>query len=187
MIKVTEHENTSDSKSVNDVSPLSGHILYIQMEMCRITLRDAIIKINSELNQSIGDPITAIGVFIATQFFEEIVSGVKYLHSSSPSIIHRDLKPENIFVTDGRGGNLIKIGDFGSAVIHEHDDCGSSTVSKTKHEMEHTGERGTYAYMAPEVRKSLKYDEKCDIYSLGCIFMDLLCVARDKFLNASQK
>jgi hypothetical protein len=58
-------ETTSESNSVIDISPLSGHILFIQMELCRMTLKDAIIKINNELNQRMGEPITIIGAFNA--------------------------------------------------------------------------------------------------------------------------
>jgi serine/threonine protein kinase len=172
---------TSDSESEINESPLSGHILYIQMELCRMTLRDAITKINDELNQCIAKPITPIGAFIASQFINEIVNGVNYLHSSSPLIIHRDLKPENIFITDGRGGNFIKIGDFSIAAFHGNKS--DSFIGSISQNIDHTQKQGTYEYMAPEVLKSCSYDEKCDIYSLGCIAMELLCL--DKHVDSA--
>jgi serine/threonine protein kinase len=181
MIQEKGRESTSESESVTDESPFSGLILYIQMELCRMTLRDAITKINDELNQSIGKPITPIGAYIASLFIEEIINGIHYLHSQSPPIIHRDLKPENIFITDGRGGNFIKIGDFGIATSHENvndSNLGSNTG--------HTAGKGTYGYMAPEILKSESYDFKCDIYSLGCIVMDLLCLDKDVTLPCNK-
>jgi serine/threonine protein kinase len=179
-----EYEKKEDSKSVENESPLSGYVLYIQMELCRMTLKEAIIKIDGELNQSRNKQITTIGAFIATQLFHEIVNGVQFLHSSSPSLImHRDLKPENIYVTDGKGGNFIKIGDFGIATFHNQLNDTSvplNVVHKTEHSQEHAQEhtlkQGTANYMAPEVFKSLNYDQMCDIYSLGCIGIDLLCI-----------
>ncbi len=139
----TRCESTSESKSVMEghEMPLSGLTLYIQMELCRMTLKKAIKQINEELNQRIGNPITVIGAFIATQLTEEIANGVHYLHSSSPPIIHCDLKPENIFVTDGSGGNFIKIGDLGSAIFLIDDD-----ESYSKH---FSGRIGTYGYTPP--------------------------------------
>jgi serine/threonine protein kinase len=149
-----------------------------------MTLKDAIAKMNCELNQKIDEPITVIGTFIATQFFDEMINGIQYLHSSSPPIIHRDLKPSNIFVTDGRGGNFIKIGDFGLSVIHndenDHTDIPSYGLNQNNHS-ERTQGCGTDGYMAPEVRNSSSYNELCDIFSLGCILLELLCLRKDPF------
>jgi serine/threonine protein kinase len=179
-----KNDGKSESSETN-VSPLIGHILYIQMELCGIhiggreirTLKDAISIINDELNHKFGVPITNIGAFIASHFTEEIVSGLHYLHSSSPPIIHRDLKPENIFITDGRGGIYIKIGDLGLATFHGKSD---HPVASQFVALEHTCGRGTHGYMAPEVRHSSLYTEKCDGYSLGCIMMDLFCIDKQK-------
>jgi serine/threonine protein kinase len=173
-------KSISQSKSVMEdhETPLSGHILFIQMEFCPMTLRDAIVKINFELNQSIGKPITIIGAFIASQFLEEILNGIKHLHTLKPPIIHRDLKPENIFITDGRDGNFIKIGDFGLAVAHGDGDNPreSKEITDTKQYIEHTQRCGTLGYMSPDVRNSKTYDINCDVYSLGSIAMDLYCI-----------
>jgi serine/threonine-protein kinase TNNI3K len=149
-----------------------------------MNLKEAITKISYEFNQRIGEPITIIGVFIAMQLIEEIVNGVHYLHSLSPPIIHRDLKPSNVFITDGRGGNYIKIGDFGSATSRDyatmltHDE--SQLNPELKRVYEYTRGPGTKGYIAPEVRYSTEYDENCDAYSLGCIMMDLFCIDKQE-------
>jgi serine/threonine protein kinase len=182
----TGHTNrTTQSKSVIEghEAPSSGLTLFIQMEFCPMTLRDAITKINSELNQCIGKPITMIGAFIASQFLVEILAGIKYLHTLTPPIIHRDLKPENIFITDGRDGNFIKIGDFGLAVAHKDEDNSTEPkeITDTKQYIEHTQGRGTLGYMSPDVRNSKIYDLKCDVYSLGSIAMDLYCIDKHEY------
>jgi serine/threonine protein kinase len=147
-----------------------------------MTLKDAITKINDELGQRIGEPITIIGAFISTQLTSEIVDGVHYLHSLKPPIVHRDLKPSNIFIIDGRGGKFIKIGDMGSAIFHKNRDSDGDdddTLNlRTSTRRGYTRLRGTVGYMAPEVGNSTEYDEKCDAYSLGCIMMDLFCIRK---------
>ena len=69
------------------------------------------------------------------------------------NIIHRDIKPENIFVSEN--GDF-KLGDFGIA----------KTVEKT---MGGLSQKGTFAYMAPEVYKNKAYGPGVDIYSLGIV------------------
>jgi hypothetical protein len=42
-------------------------ILYIQMELCRMTLREALDQVNKELNQNYDNGITIIGAYIASE------------------------------------------------------------------------------------------------------------------------
>eukprot|EP00210_Caulerpa_lentillifera_P001000 g963.t1 len=88
----------------------------------------------------------------------DIAEGLSYLH---PSIIHRDLKPQNVLLDkDCRA----KIADFG---ISKFKDPHRSYLSVTQ-----TG--GTPNYMAPELFNGTRVDEKCDIYSLGCILYETM-------------
>jgi len=82
------------------------------------------------------------------------------------NIIHRDIKPENIFMSDS---GHFKLGDFGIA----------RTIEKTVSDL---SVKGTYAYMAPEVRKGEKYGSNVDIYSLGIVMYRLLNGNRIPFL-----
>ncbi len=81
------------------------------------------------------------------------------------AIIHRDLKPDNIFmVKDQEIGERAKILDFGIAKLSE-----SKTNTMTGALM------GTPLYMAPEqARSAATIDHRADLYSLGCIFYELL-------------
>jgi len=86
------------------------------------------------------------------------------------SIIHRDLKPDNLFLVqdlDVPNGERIKLLDFGIAKLN---DIGSAhAATKTGAVM------GTPTYMSPEqCRGSGDVDARADIYSLGCIFYQLL-------------
>jgi len=92
-------------------------------------------------------------------FVYQMFRGLKYIHSAG--VIHRDLKPENILVN---GSNCkLKITDFGLArgVFKE-------MVNLTEYVV-------TRWYRAPEVMCSARmYDEKVDVWSVGCIFAELL-------------
>lgn len=94
------------------------------------------------------------------QFFVyQMLRGLKYIHSAG--VIHRDLKPENILI-NGSDCNL-KITDFGLArgVYKEKKDLTEYVVTRW--------------YRAPEVMCSARqYDEKVDLWSVGCIFAELL-------------
>lgn len=90
----------------------------------------------------------------------DIAIGLNYLHNRDPEIIlHRDLKPANILIN--KHGEA-KISDFGI----------SKLINTEKSDLfnGHTGETGTYIWMAPEVLKHEEYNYKSDIYCLGLIF-----------------
>jgi len=93
-------------------------------------------------------------------FIYQLLRGLKYIHSAG--VIHRDLKPENILI-NGTNCNL-KITDFGLA----RGICKEETLNLTEYVI-------TRWYRAPEVMCSAKqYNEKVDVWSVGCIFAELL-------------
>ena len=49
----------------------------------------------------------------------QILRGLHFLHTRTPSIIHRDLKCDNIFINGTTG--LVKIGDLGLATLKRSD------------------------------------------------------------------
>ena len=123
--------------------------IYILMKYCDgDNLRNFIDK-NMKRN-------TLIKEDILKDIIKQLCIGIKEIHNKE--IIHRDLKPENIFIDDKMH---IKIGDFGISKQKQFDSYKSHTISKNK--------AGTDYYIAPEIIKEGIYNNKCDIWSLGCI------------------
>jgi c-Jun N-terminal kinase len=86
----------------------------------------------------------------------QLLCGVMHLHAVN--IIHRDLKPSNIVVKEDCS---LKILDFGLARAAD------SAFNMTPYVV-------TRYYRAPEVIVGMKYKANVDVWSIGCIFAELV-------------
>ncbi|KAF2203151.1 kinase-like protein [Delitschia confertaspora ATCC 74209] len=86
-----------------------------------------------------------------------LANAIEYLHSQD--IRHKDLKPANILLSR----NQVWLTDFGSAT-----DFSMLSQSATEN-----GERGTPKYFAPEVAQYRPSGRAADIFSLGCIYLEI--------------
>lgn len=133
-----------------------------------------------------------------------ILLGLKYIHSAG--VLHRDLKPANVLINEDCS---VKICDFGLARSVEglndkkddskppiEDDLGvgdlpmatkkskpakkSGRVTEKKVQKELTSHVVTRWYRAPELILIEKnYDIKIDVWSLGCIYAELLGMLKE--------
>ncbi|PAA63245.1 hypothetical protein BOX15_Mlig000192g1 [Macrostomum lignano] len=94
----------------------------------------------------------------ALYYFQQIVSAIHHFHSHK--ILHRDLKTANIFLTKD---NIVKVGDFGIAKMMSTSRHAASTVL------------GTPYYLSPEMCEGKEYNEKSDIWALGCVLYEIAC------------
>ena len=92
-------------------------------------------------------------------FVKQILKGLIYLHQNK--IVHCDIKGENILLDD-RG--TVKLSDFGSARLFEN----SLSMSNFKGAIS-----GSLPWMAPEVLMAKGIRRKADIWSLGCLIIEL--------------
>jgi len=94
----------------------------------------------------------------------QILTGLNYLHEQD--IVHRDIKGANILV-DNRGG--IKISDFGVSKKFEDDILAGAGSRGHRASLQ-----GSVFWMAPEVVKQSGHSPKADIWSVGCVVVEML-------------
>lgn len=107
---------------------------------------------------------------LAHNFLSQITSGLAFLHGKN--FIHRDLKPANVLMTESSEGAILKLADFGFAK-----QLNVAALAQTR--------CGTPLYMAPEILESRDYDGKADVWSVGCIFYEML-VGTSPFKGTSE-
>jgi serine/threonine protein kinase len=105
------------------------------------------------------DPFPKDDLYLLRGFFGCLCSAVLYLHNSKCQ--HKDLKPGNVLVYM----NKVLITDFGTAR-----DWSGQSHSTT------SGRSGAYTpnYAAPEVVYEEPRSSSADIWSLGCIYLDMM-------------
>ena len=111
-------------------------------------------------------------LLVAIKWMKQMGSALRYAHDKG--VLHRDIKPQNIFLSEHGD---IQIGDFGLARLKEQDTNPGRTLNLWV----------TPEYAAPE-RPQKPHDERADIYSLGCVFLQMLtgqlvrdCAIREVF------
>jgi serine/threonine-protein kinase len=121
----------------------------------------------NDLDKIINSKVLSLRKFLS--FTRQICLAVQCAHHGimvdgvlSP-IIHRDIKPANIFIVqDFKGGELVKVLDFGIArIINPY-------KSQTLNFM------GTPQYCSPEQMAEQELDARSDIYSLGVMMYKIL-------------
>lgn len=114
-------------------------------------------KASSDLNSYFKGKNHSVPFNVVKKLMVDILLGVEHIHASG--FMHRDLKEQNILIFDkGDGNPIAKICDFGLAKQY------IPNVSNTPGVM-------TQLWRAPEiVIKGSEYDQKSDMWSVGCIF-----------------
>jgi len=126
--------------------------IYIVTEYIKYPLRQLILRKDTVF-------MCADGGYRLAHTIRQLLCGVQHLHRAG--IVHRDLSVANILVNEKFE---VKIIDLGLA-RELPEDNGNVILS---------GYVTTRCYRAPEVTLDLKYDKRVDIWSIGCIFAEIL-------------
>eukprot|EP00928_Gymnodinium_smaydae_P027825 TRINITY_DN21394_c0_g1_i1.p1 TRINITY_DN21394_c0_g1~~TRINITY_DN21394_c0_g1_i1.p1 ORF type:complete len:798 (-),score=66.39 TRINITY_DN21394_c0_g1_i1:60-2288(-) len=108
---------------------------------------------------SITQVLSQFGCFeepLTASYCKDILEGLDYLHTQNPVCLHRDVKGANILVgLDCRA----KLSDFG---------CSKRTADTLSQSL-----RGSIPWMAPEVIQQTGYGRRSDVWSLGCVAIEM--------------
>jgi len=107
----------------------------------------------------------ALNERIVRIYLYQIVRGLAYIHSKK--VIHRDLKCANILIN---GDAQIKISDFGASkqldkTVEEDSECKEPACTSMK---------GSPFWLAPEIARGEGHSYPADIWSLGCVALEIL-------------
>lgn len=186
-------ENDSNQEKKNFTPSQLILTLFIQMELCDLTLKDWIER---------RDEYENFNYLNSKNVFKQIVTGLNFIHMNN--LIHRDIKPANIFLSNifkdkhipedklDDFNYVIKIADFGLSKNKKIDDELNNIIEMKKSQSMDSGinniiikrnllesntydttNLGTLIYASPEQLNSYNYDCKTDLYSLGIILFEL--------------
>jgi len=173
MIRIAELSQKEQRAAVNEVhvmaslsSPfvvryfdsfIEDGLLHIVMEYCSRGDLQQLIRSETEANAPPMDEVRVWAIFL------QVLLGLAYLHSRR--ILHRDLKSANIFLAVG---GSIKIGDLGVARVLGTESFFAKTCV------------GTPYYLSPELCEDKPYNDKSDMWALGCVLYEL-CTRKHPF------
>jgi len=156
-IRVTaqlEHPGTPAVYDTGVETTPDGTRLWLVMQLLRGSTLEALLN---QADYQSSPPSVAWAAAIAAQ----IAAVLADVHRVD--IVHRDIKPGNVMITDG---GLVKVLDFGIAILR-----GAGALPRLT-QVDRTV--GTPAYMSPEQCLGQVVTAASDIYSLGCLLLELL-------------
>lgn len=154
---------------VNILKRLSSHVHVVQVlgsYICRgelsIVLSPAANQgdLSAYLSRLLDSKMTSHKQGVLNRALGCLASGLAFIHKHT--IRHKDVKPQNILIHHDR----VLYADFGLSLETSQEDTTTSGFTTDF----------TRRYCAPEVIKYSRRNRKSDVYSLGCVFVEILDV-----------
>ncbi|KAL0280761.1 UNVERIFIED_CONTAM: hypothetical protein PYX00_001965 [Menopon gallinae] len=151
-IKLLEMMNRADAEDKYYVVKLKRHFMWrnhlcLVFELLSYNLYDLLRNTN----------FRGVSLNLTRKFAQQLCTGLLFLSTPELNIIHCDLKPENILLCNPKR-SAIKIVDFGSS-------C--QLGQRIYHYIQ------SRFYRSPEVLLGVPYDLSIDMWSLGCILVEM--------------
>ncbi|KAH3756700.1 serine/threonine-protein kinase minibrain [Pelomyxa schiedti] len=151
-IKILTHLNTHDPNDQAKVVRMREHFKY----------RNHLCLVFELLSQNLYELLSVthfhgLSLSLVRKFAVQILTALEFLCSDPVKIIHCDLKPENILLRNPKR-SAIKVIDFGSSCY-----CDDTMYKYIQ----------SRYYRSPEVLLGLPYSYPIDMWSLGCILVEL--------------
>ncbi|TPX31870.1 hypothetical protein SmJEL517_g04885 [Synchytrium microbalum] len=139
-----------------------GNIVrYYGFELTENTMNVFLEYVDGGTISSIISRLGVLPIEMIQSFTCQVLLGLEYLHNLD--IIHRDIKGANVLV-DSKG--VVKISDFGISK--------RTGYSEAYRRASRMSVQGSVFWMAPEVVRSQGYSAKIDIWSTGCVVVEMI-------------
>ena len=159
---------------VHDIGLTKDGRLYFTMKLIQgRTLRDVL----HDLTLKRKEVAREYNLHKLTTVLERMCEALHFSHERG--VIHRDIKPENIMLGDYGEVHLM---DWGLARVESGSDIYADfetvQTARTDAGMETQGGaiKGTLPYMSPEQMRGETLDRRSDLYAVGCMLYELLCL-----------
>lgn len=150
------HLDHANVVKVHQFELLNGKIPFLVLEYVDGTSLSELIQDHGPLDYE-----RAVGIVL--QVCEALA------HAHERGVVHRDLKPSNILICrEASSKDFVKIVDFGMARLLWADGAEQTQLTQSGEVF------GTPLYMSTEQCQGKEIDWRSDIYSLGCIFYEML-------------
>ncbi|XP_037027701.1 serine/threonine-protein kinase minibrain isoform X4 [Bradysia coprophila] len=151
-VKLLEMMNRADSENKYYVVKLKRHFMWrnhlcLVFELLSYNLYDLLRNTN----------FRGVSLNLTRKFAQQLCTALLFLNTPELNIIHCDLKPENILLCNPKR-SAIKIVDFGSSC-----QLGQRIYQYIQSRF----------YRSPEVLLGVAYDLSIDMWSLGCILVEM--------------
>ncbi|CAB3399977.1 unnamed protein product [Caenorhabditis bovis] len=151
-IKLLELMNSHDKDNKYNIVSLKGHFVH-RSHLCLVF---ELLSYNLyDLLKNTG--FRGVSLNLARKFAQQLAKTLLFLSSPELSIIHCDLKPENVLLVNAKRSQ-IRVIDFGSSC-----QLGHRIYQYIQSRF----------YRSPEVLLGISYDTKIDMWSLGCILVEM--------------
>ncbi len=143
----------------------SSHEIYLVLEMLPSLSGKKDPSLRSRITRGVG-----VSLEKTLKLLLDVTRGMKYATTKIPGLIHCDLKPENIYIgPDDRA----RISDFGLVTVPAKllENLSDTIIQDRRTRLRLSG---TPLYMSPEQWRNRRISISSDIYSLGCICLEML-------------